>query len=145
MNLFVSSWANGARATVLGMFFVLSGSGCATAQSVNPKDVAVTIQVMNDGTAKVFAPNGQEVKSCKLCTEEVCGKIDPKDKEAIKKLTAAGYCAGLVNATTIAPHLDLSVMRTHVNPWCWTTTINGVPHLYCICAPGESDPRCLNQ
>jgi hypothetical protein len=139
MNVHVSSWTNGLRAAVVGMLFVLSSSGCSA--QTYPKDGTVTIQVMKDGTAKVLA-NGKEVPACKLCTDEVCGKIDPSDKEAIHKLTAAGYCTALVNATSLSPHLDLSVMQTRVNPYCRTVTINGVPHQMCYCAPGETDPRC---
>jgi hypothetical protein len=144
MNIFASG-VNAVRAAILGTLFILFGSGCATAEGVHSKEAIATIEIMKDGTVKIFAANGQQVKACKLCTEEACGNIDPKDKEAIKRLTDAGYCTALLSATTIAPHLDLSVQQTRVNPYCQTYYVNGTPHQICYCAPGEHDPRCINQ
>jgi hypothetical protein len=128
---------------------MLFGSGCSTMEKwdkqITPprKDAAVLIAVAEDGAIAVYNGKGQPFKRCWLCNDKACGDVKDGDKDAIKRLEAAGYCTSLVKATTLAPYLNISVQKTRVNPYCWTVIMAGYEYEMCVCEPNEVDPRCI--
>jgi hypothetical protein len=126
---------------------VLGASGCATAQQGGsvPKDAAVVIAIQNDGRVTVLDRDGNQVSTCRLCDEKTCGQLDLNNKETVYRLHEAGFCTALIKATTFEPILNLSVSKTRVNPFCWTVVVAGTPYQTCVCAPGETDPRCVKK
>ncbi|MEP6601619.1 MAG: hypothetical protein ABJB49_07375 [Nitrospirota bacterium] len=150
MKWFASTTAK--SAIFASLMCLVFASGCSTLdksdKEMKPpptpglKQAAVVIAITEDGKVRIFNRYGRQFTQCKLCSEESC-RVDPKDKEAIARLQAAGFCTSLVNATTIKPFLNIAIQKTQVNPYCWTVFMAGGEAESCICEAGEVDPRCI--
>jgi len=98
-----------------------------------PEDTAVIKFVKKDGKTETFLANGKRFKPCKFCPEG-------RTEECAKSKTV-NYCKGNINATLNSVETTV-LIKSSVNPICWTEIVNGKPRQRCVCYPGETNPLC---